>query len=72
MLGGIQANPDNRHGTAPLAELSKTSQPGTFDAAGGRPPQHQASRMIPQSRFGRPRPVSKTLPAKAEIDGSTD
>jgi hypothetical protein len=35
-----------------LAELSKTSQPGTFDAAGGRPPQHlhdnsNADRWIP-------------------------
>jgi hypothetical protein len=47
MLGGIQANPDNRHGTAPLAELSKTSQPGTFDAAGSRPPQHCRSGYRP-------------------------
>src|SRR5260370_35646280 len=39
MLGGIQANPDNRHWAAPLAAVA-TSQPGTFDAVGGRPPQH--------------------------------
>src|SRR6516162_10501506 len=34
MLGGIQTNSDNRHGTAPLAALH-TSQPGTTDAVGG-------------------------------------
>jgi hypothetical protein len=33
MLGGIQANSDNRHGTAPLPAL-QTSQPGTTDAVG--------------------------------------
>jgi hypothetical protein len=33
MLGGIQANSDNRHGTAPLLAL-QTSQPGTTDAVG--------------------------------------
>ena len=33
MLGGIQTNSDNRHGTAPLAALH-TSQPGTIDAVG--------------------------------------
>jgi hypothetical protein len=38
MLGGIQANSDNTHRTAPLLELHQ-SQPGTFDAVGGRPPQ---------------------------------
>ena len=42
MLGGIQTNSDNRHGTAPLAALH-TSQPGTIDAVGGRPPQHHVS-----------------------------
>src|SRR6266567_5242684 len=52
MLGGIQANPDNRHWTAPLAVLANLSQPGTFDAVGGRPPQHlstapSADRWIP-------------------------
>src|SRR6516162_1707880 len=43
MLGGIQTNSDNRHGTAPLAALH-TSQPGTTDAVGGRPPQHHNCR----------------------------
>src|SRR3954468_18320608 len=46
MLGGIQTNPDNRHGTAPLA-CCIHSQPGTTDAVGGRPSQHHdSSRMI--------------------------
>src|SRR5215471_17591018 len=42
VLGGIQTNSDNRHGTAPLAALH-TSQPGTINAVGGRPPQHHTS-----------------------------
>src|SRR6516165_7367031 len=42
VLGGIQTNSVNRHGTAPLAVLH-TSQPGTTDAVGGRPPQHLES-----------------------------
>jgi hypothetical protein len=42
VLGGIQTDSDNRHGTAPLAALH-TSQPGTTDAVGGRPPQHHDS-----------------------------
>src|SRR6516165_9433319 len=46
LLGGIQTNSDNRHGTAPLAALH-TSQPGTTDAVGGRPPQHHISRHSP-------------------------
>jgi hypothetical protein len=45
VLGGIQTNSDNRHGTAPLAALH-TSQPGTTDAVGGRPPQHPESRSL--------------------------
>ena len=40
MLGGVQANSDNRHRTAPLLDFAQ-SQPGTFDAVGGRPPQHE-------------------------------
>src|SRR5262249_52463637 len=45
MLGGIQTNSDNRHETAPLAALH-TSQPGTTDAVGGRPPQHHNFRRM--------------------------
>src|SRR6516164_9606474 len=50
VLGGIQTNSDNRHGTAPLAALH-TSQPGTTNAVGGRPPQHpESSRLRSQCR----------------------
>jgi len=35
MLGGIQTNSDNRHGTAPWLRCTH-SQPGTTDAVGGR------------------------------------
>jgi hypothetical protein len=37
MLGGIQTNPDNRHGTAPWLRWIQ-SQLGTIDAVEGRPP----------------------------------
>src|SRR5712671_3908840 len=41
MFGRVQTNPDNGHSDgSPWLRLT-TSQPGTFDAVGGRPPQHE-------------------------------
>src|SRR5205085_8632861 len=40
MLGRIQTNSGNCHLDGSPWLRSPTSQPGTFDAVGGRPPQH--------------------------------
>ena len=40
MLGRIQTNSDNRHSDGSYGCVVTTSQPGTFDAGRGRPPQH--------------------------------
>jgi hypothetical protein len=40
MFGRIQTNPDNRHSDGSFGCVVTTSQPGTLDAVGGRPPQH--------------------------------
>src|ERR1700682_4135088 len=37
MVGRIQSNPDNRHSDGSLGCVVQSSQPGTFDAVGGRP-----------------------------------
>src|SRR6266849_6221986 len=71
MLGGIQANPDNRHWAAPLAALFKPSQPGTFDAVGGRPPQHK-HRLLEygfRARSLRPRPGMTGLYVQSGLQG---
>jgi len=47
MLGDIQTNSDNRHGTAPWLRCIH-SQSGTTDAVGGRPPQHRPERRVRQ------------------------
>jgi hypothetical protein len=46
MLGRIQTNSDNRHSDGSFGCVVTTSQPGTFDAVGGRPPQHRGHRLI--------------------------
>src|SRR5271169_6766639 len=42
MFGRIQTNSDNRHSDGSFSCVVTTPQPGTFDAVGGRPPQHRA------------------------------
>ena len=47
MFGRVETNSDNRHPDGSLGCVVTTSQPGTLDAVGGRPPQQGFQSLAP-------------------------
>src|SRR4029077_9240326 len=64
MFGRIQTNPDNRHSDGSPGCVVARSQPGTFDAVGGRPHQQSLSPVLSTSWW------TASLPARGRDTGN--
>src|SRR5258708_35785360 len=74
MFGRIQTNPDNRHSDGSPGCVVTQSQPGTFDAVGGRPHQSLSPVLSTSrctgSRPGRGRDTGNVSPRRLMVEWS--